>query len=195
MSETRAESFANRGGSQWRIGLTLASLALLGVAGSMAWRGAHAYPKRFDVVDPGRVYRSGEVRPEQLERLAQEREIRSVLSMLNPSAPESVAERAAAERLGLRWQNIPLTGDGASTPQDREQIRDFLCDQRNQPVLIHCAAGVNRTGLAVGMYRLHVQGWTLEQVERELLSTDFENEPHHANLREALRTESEWPKP
>jgi len=59
------------------------------------------------------------------------------------------------------------------------------------PTLVHCAAGVNRTGLAVGMYRLHCQGWSLAQVMAELRANDFEDLPKHQNLRDALQAEAQ----
>ncbi len=151
------------------------------------------YPKRFDVVADGKLYRSGTVTPVQLERLQRERGIRRVISLLNPTAPESVAEQTAAARLGLRWENVPLTGDGASTPADRERLIALLRDEQAGPTLVHCAAGVNRTGLAVGLYRLHVEGWPLERVMSELRAHDFRDRPEHENLRAALRTEAERP--
>lgn len=147
-------------------------------------------PKRFAAVEEGRLYRSGTLKPGQLERLKQDYHVGTVLSLCNPDAPESTAERSEAERLGIRWLNVPLTGNGASTPEDRDRIREALLADADEPMLVHCSAGVNRTGLAVGMYRLYRQGWTLDQVMREMKQFDFEDEPHHENLRQALAAES-----
>jgi len=66
-----------------------------------------------------------------------------------------------------------------------------LLDPALRPILVHCAAGVNRTGLAIGMYRLHVEGWTLEQVLEEMRHFGFEDLPKHENLRNALAAEAE----
>jgi len=85
---------------------------------------------------------------------------------------------------------VPLTGDGASTPADRARILALLRDANAPPTLVHCAAGVNRTGLAVGLYRLHVQHWPLEKVLAELKQFGFEDQPQHENLRSALATEA-----
>ena len=148
-------------------------------------------PHRFGVVEPGHLYRSGRVSPAQLAQVVEQYRIGRVISLLNPDVPESAAERAAAERLGLRWDNVPLPGDGASTPADRERLRALLVDPAAPPTLVHCAAGVYRTGLAVGMFRLHVQHWTLPQVLAELRAHKFRDEPQHANLRAALAAEAE----
>lgn len=167
------------------LGATLCAALLASV-----W-GARPEPKRFATVASGRLYRSGGVSPAQLAYLRDAYGIRTVLSMLNPEAPESIAEREAAERLGLRWLNVPLRGNGASEPQQREQVREIVLDESLAPLLVHCAAGVNRTGLAVGMYRLHACDWSADQVRREMLAFDFEDLDKHENLRAALREEHE----
>jgi protein tyrosine/serine phosphatase len=165
-----------------------ASLAL--VVGSALWWHAHLLPRRFAVVDAGRLCRSGEVTPGQLARLQRDYGIRRVISLLNPDVPQSVAERTTAEHLGIEWCNVPLPGDSASTPADRRRILDLLTAPNAPPTLVHCAAGVNRTGLAVGLYRLHMQHWTLDQVMTELRACGFNDPPKHENLRRALAAEA-----
>ncbi|MFQ5805301.1 MAG: protein-tyrosine phosphatase family protein [Phycisphaerae bacterium] len=147
-------------------------------------------PKRFAAVEEGRLYRCGSITPYQLEHITRKYGVRTVLSLLNPDVPESVAEREAARRLGLRWVNVALPGDGGSTPEQREKIKAVLFDPDAGPLLVHCAAGTNRTGLAVGLYRLRQHAWTLEQVLAEMREFGFADLPRHQNLREALA--SEW---
>lgn len=170
--------------------LTLTTLALAGVATALLWRQCTLRPKRFAAVVDERLYRSGALTPAQLERLQRDCRIGRVVSLLDADAPQTVAERAAARRLGIEWHNIPLRGNGASTPADRQRILQLLRVPDAPPTLVHCAAGVNRTGLAVGLYRLHVQGWTLDQVLAEMRRFDFENLPRHENLRQALAAEA-----
>lgn len=184
----RAGDIPHRGRRVFSIALSLLALAALAGA-AIAWRSA-AWPKRFGVVEEGRLYRSGELSPRQLESVAREKRVRTVLSLLNPDTPGSVQERRAAERLGIRWINVPLPGDGASTPETREAIRSVILDDACGPTLVHCAAGTNRTGLACGMYRIRKQGWTVEQVLDEMRRYDFEDLDKHANVREALQDEA-----
>lgn len=172
-----------------RICVALAFLAVSGVGAAILWHQQYRLPKRFAIVVEGKLYRSGGLTPRQLEHVAREYGIRTVLSLLDPNAPESVAERAAAARLGLRWVNVPLPGNGASTPEDRKNIKATLFAPDHAPILVHCGAGTNRTGLGVGMYRLHQQGWTAEQVLEEMREFGFEDLPRHQNLRAALMTE------
>lgn len=172
--------------AHWRV--VAATLVLVGALGAAAaWWYAGLVPKRFGTVVEGRLYRSGEVTPAQLERLRRTHSIGRVISFLDPGAPESVAERRAAERLGIIWENVPMGGDGSSTPADRARILALLTEPNAPPTLMHCAAGANRTGLACGLYRIHVQGWSYEQALDELRRYDFADLPKHENLRQALR--------
>ena len=175
--------------TQRRTAAAFAVVIIAAGAGSFLWLRGSILPKRFGVVAPGRLYRCGEITPTQLEQVANEHGIRTVLSLLNPDVPESIAERQAAERLGLCWVNVPLPGDGASMPEEREIIKAVLFDTDAAPLLVHCAAGVNRTGLAIGMYRIHQQSWSVEQVLAEMREYGFEDLPKHQNLRQALSTE------
>ncbi|MBI5864358.1 MAG: tyrosine-protein phosphatase [Planctomycetes bacterium] len=174
---------SRRKAARWAIGVALVIL----VAGGWAYYQNSRLPKRFGVVEPGRLYRSGEVTPGQLERVVEQFGVRTVLSLLDPDAPESRAERAAAERLGLRWLNVPLRGDGSSRPEDREQIRRILFDDSLGPLLVHCAAGSNRTGMACGLYRIERQGWSYERTLEELRQYGFDDLDKHENVRDALR--------
>jgi len=175
--------------AQRRTAAAVAVVILAAGAGGLLWVRGNALPKRFGVVEAGRLYRCGEITPRQLERVASEHGIRTVLSLLNPEVPESIAERQAAERLGLRWTNVPLPGDGASTAEQRERIKAVLFDPTAAPLLVHCAAGTNRTGLAIGLYRIHQQGWSVQQVLEEMRRYGFEDLPKHENLRQALSDE------
>ena len=112
------------------------------------------------------------------------------MCLLNPEAPETQTERQAAEKLGVQWCNVPLPGNGASTPAERQQILTLLAAPGAGPTLVHCAAGTNRTGLAVGLYRLHQQGWELERVLGEMRTFGFDDDERHRGVREALASEA-----
>lgn len=161
-------------------------------AGATAlWWHANRLPKRFAAVVEGQLYRSGEITPGQLERLQRDYGIGRVVSLLNATAPVTAAERRTAEQLGIQWYNVPLRGNGASTPSDRERILDLLSEPNAPPTLVHCAAGVHRTGLAVGLYRLHCQHWPLERVRAELEAFGFKAAASHENMLEALSREAQ----
>lgn len=170
-----------------RIAFLVGLLSVVALSSAaFVWSHYARVPKRFAVVVPDRLYRSGTVTPQQLEWLQREHGIGRVISLLAEDDPVTRAEHTAGDRLGIEWYNIPLRGNGASTPPDRSRILELLTVPDSPPTLVHCAAGVNRTGLAVGLYRLHCQHWTLDEVMAELRSFDFEDLPKHENLRQAL---------
>jgi len=183
------EKALSQSSSQRKIFAAAGLVAVVAAGATLLWLEQRGIPKRFGVVEEGRLYRCGDIVPSELEHVTRTYGLRTVLSLLNPDVPESIAERDAAQRLGLRWINVPLPGDGASTPEQRTQIKAVLLDPRAAPILVHCAAGANRTGLAVGIYRLHQNGWTVERVLEEMRDYAFEDLPKHQNLRDALAAE------
>lgn len=173
-----------------RVRIIAVAAVMVGGAGGIVWWQSARLPKRFAPVVDGRLYRSGQVTPGQLEHLHRDHDIRRVICLLDPDAPQSIAEREAARELGIEWHNVPLRGNGESTPADRQQIIDLLTSPDAPPTLVHCAAGTNRTGLAVGLYRIRAQGWTYEQALEEMRLFDFEDLAKHENLRQALAAEA-----
>ncbi len=167
--------------------LLVGMLAVLVVGTAAGVWYSQRLPKRFAPVVEGQLYRSGEVTPAQLKRLQEEYGIQRVVCLLNPAADVTQRERAAAAELGIAWHNVGLTGDGASAATDREQILALLNEPNAPPTLVHCAAGANRTGLAVGLYRIHEQGWSYDEVLAEMRRFGFEDLPKHENLRQALK--------
>ena len=69
--------------------------------------------------------------------------------------------------LGLKYETIPMS---AAFPKP-EEFRRFLAiarDPGSQPVFVHCQHGSDRTGTAVALYRVAVQGWGREEAIREM---------------------------
>jgi protein tyrosine/serine phosphatase len=62
-------------------------------------------------------------------------------------------------------------------PYDRPPAIDrFLAlmdDPATYPVLLHCRAGLHRTGVMVAVYRMEYEGWTREQVMAEMKAHGF----------------------
>jgi protein tyrosine phosphatase (PTP) superfamily phosphohydrolase (DUF442 family) len=69
-------------------------------------------------------------------------------------------ERAAAE-LGLRHFYIPIVDNTAPTIDQMTRFLELTQDPANQPVYVHCEAGKGRTGVAVAVRRMAVDGWPM----------------------------------
>lgn len=69
--------------------------------------------------------------------------------------------------LGLKYAHIPLN---PARLRD-EEAADFLHVVRDpdyQPLLVHCTAGSDRTGVMVAVYRVMEQDWPVDQAAQEL---------------------------
>jgi protein tyrosine/serine phosphatase len=52
--------------------------------------------------------------------------------------------------------------------EDFDLIVQTMSNPDNQPILVHCQSGADRTGVACAAYRMAVDGWTLAEAWEEL---------------------------
>ena len=79
--------------------------------------------------------------------------------------PGECPESEMCARLGVRyvWLAPDLVSPRRAARQRPETIDAFLKlmdDPANHPVLIHCRAGLHRTGCLVAVYRMEYDGWS-----------------------------------
>lgn len=121
----------------------------------------------WDEAKPGVLYRSGQLEPAQLEAAVARYGIRTVVNFQYPG-PAVERERSLASRLGVGFLNLPMPGDGSGREEQFRRVLAACDDPRQRPVLVHCARGTCRTGAAVALYRFERDGWTIEDVSREM---------------------------
>ena len=98
---------------------------------------------------PG-LYASGQPSPDDLARLAAEG-VRTVINLRAPSEPVAFDEALETERLGLRYERIPIAGaDDVTTDNVARFSRVLERARADGSVLIHCASG-NRVGALVAL--------------------------------------------
>ena len=77
-------------------------------------------------------------------------------------------EKKFAAEKNITLVDMPMITDTPPTP---EQIKEFLgivTDKSRLPVLIHCEAGVIRTGMIVAVYKIAILNENNEKVLKEL---------------------------
>lgn len=130
---------------------------------------------RFGEVSPG-LYRGA--RPSQ-EDVAELREmgIKTILDLeagLFSTETDAVKlERDWAAAAGLNFEHVPLGPLGAPRADRVDAALAVLRDPTKRPILVHCKAGVDRTGFVVAAYRVRVEGWTPEQAYEEMVRLGF----------------------
>lgn len=121
----------------------------------------------FDVVEPGTLYRSGQLRPEQLEDAIGRLRLRTVVNFQLPGAPVE-REREICRRRGVEFLSLPMPGDGSGREEQFRRVLAACDDPRRRPVLAHCARGTCRTGAAAALFRFERNGWAVEDVAAEM---------------------------
>jgi len=134
------------------------------------------YVKHFGVVQEGVLYRSGQPDRRDLKRLRDAYGIRTIVNLRRADEQDGAEglslseERLAVEQLGLRFFHLPMDGDAKVDPNTVNRWLEIAEAPENHPILIHCKAGVDRTGLLAAAYRIRVQRWSPQKALDEATS-------------------------
>jgi hypothetical protein len=141
-------------------------VALFVVVGLWSFR-ALLFDGNFHTVIPNEVYRSAKPSPEALERRIKEFNLRSViwLSTRKDKDPWVKAERSVTEVHGVNFYLVRL-GNFIPPPATLQQLV-YLFDTAKRPLLLHCAAGIERSGLASAVAVL-LAGGDVPEARRQL---------------------------
>ncbi len=157
---------------------TVASIAWYAVTQERHYR--HLY-----VVKPGVLYRSGQLTPKGLERVLYENNIGTLINLRTPGTSKTGKSDSWEEDLCfksfVRYVSIPFrpvdhpkTLSMSETHQIIDEAADRFLEVLSDPVsyprpiLIHCLAGVHRTGLMIALYRVEKEGWSKDQAIDEM---------------------------
>jgi tyrosine-protein phosphatase SIW14 len=171
-------------------GLSVGGIVLLvGVMPVVWYRAVYAHGKRLRLVDPDRgFYRSGEMTAEGFVDAFDRLGIRTVINVQDDFPDpdlnltffnrNTVRESELCARHGVRYvalapDLIPRRTVGPHHPEVIDQFLSILDDERNFPVLIHCKAGLHRTGVLCAVYRMEYQGWSSDAAYAELKAHGF----------------------
>ncbi len=111
--------------------------------------------RNWAAVERGRLYRSNHPTPWQLRLSARRHGLRTVINLRGnrPSCGTDVLGREAAAALGLVHIDAPFESRGAPH-KDRVLRLAEIFRTMEEPALIHCKSGADRTGLAAGIWLL-----------------------------------------
>lgn len=134
------------------------------------------WPRRFAVVEPGWLYRGGQVDANLIKSLIEKYNIEAILALtwMTPTEPDQAAELNLVRQRKIDWEMIPMPGDGVADFNKLDQAADWIEAHRGRPLFVHCAAGTNRTGAAIAAYRLKYCGWSLSEVLEEAVRFGME---------------------
>jgi protein tyrosine/serine phosphatase len=123
--------------------------------------------KNFAIPVPGVLSRSGKSSIENFQWL-KDHGWKSVVDLREEKEGLDTSISGFNE-LGLNFLNISIPNGKAPTVKQADDFLKFVTDPSNQPVHIHCRAGVGRTGVLTVLYRYSVQGWTMDKSIAEMV--------------------------
>lgn len=173
--------------ARWVAGLMIVT-AMVAIPYSY-YRANYAHAKRLRVVSDDRFYRSGQLTASGFREAFQRYGIKTVINLQeearDPLIAESwqgkskILESEVCKSMGVKY--VPLDGgvldlpgqDPGSRPLVIEEFLTVLDDPANYPILIHCKAGLHRTGLMTAIYRMDKEKRSKEEAIRELRANGF----------------------
>jgi protein tyrosine phosphatase (PTP) superfamily phosphohydrolase (DUF442 family) len=110
----------------------------------------------FREVRTAGVYRSPQPDEDGLARTIQEYGIRTVVCLRGDGDGKAATHRAALGT-GATFRNVPMSATRPPRPETLLELWDVAA-RAERPLLLHCRAGVDRTGLASALVVLHDTG-------------------------------------
>jgi protein tyrosine/serine phosphatase len=160
-----------------------ALIALFAIAFPIAWNNGvreALFPKNFGVVERGRLYRSGQMSRWQVEQTLKKNNIKVIVALSGHGGHQADldAEAKAVADLGIDREVFPLGGDGTGQIEQYAQAVAAVdrAERANQPVLVHCIAGAQRTGGVIAMYELLVEHRPVAEADQQL--KQYGHDPH-----------------
>jgi protein tyrosine/serine phosphatase len=137
--------------------IILAVAILIAVGWWIFWAYFDTY--HLETIKDGALYRDGVRTLHQFDLAARKTHVKTIVSLVDDQeilAHPFTDELAYCKAHGIQVVRLPILLGG--WPRG-DQITEFLAiatDPTRQPVLVHCAQGVRRTGMMVAAYQLSV---------------------------------------
>ncbi|MBB3397382.1 MULTISPECIES: tyrosine-protein phosphatase [unclassified Rhizobium] len=123
----------------------------------------------FHTVIKGELYRSAQPSPRLLETYVRENGIKSIIN-LRASGDKGTwysAEVATSQQLGVTHVDFPMSASKVMSSERADELVKLMASLP-KPILIHCQAGADRSGLAAALYSNRIAGRDEETSEGQL---------------------------
>lgn len=127
-------------------------------------------------VKNGELYRSARLSKANY-REAKKLGIRTVVNF----EEEHQQEKGWAQEVGIQYRSIPIGGMDCPTKSQIEKALALIASDANQPVLIHCHYGKDRTGIVSAAYRIRYQNWSVQRAIDELRDMGHYEKLYHCD--------------
>jgi protein tyrosine/serine phosphatase len=144
-----------------------AILAVLGLVG--IYLGLLQLSGNFHTVIAGELYRSAQPSSAAIEENSRTHGIRTIVNLrgAKPGRRWYEEEIATSRRLGIAHVDFPMSSRRELKQSDAAKLLDIL-QKAQRPILIHCQAGADRTGLAAALYLAQIAKAGEERAEGQI---------------------------
>jgi tyrosine-protein phosphatase SIW14 len=157
----------------------------------------NTHMRNFAVVEEGILYRSGQLSPDALDRVVRERNIKTLVTLrstrVEGKLPPDSWEEAYCDLHGVKHVRIvprPWGADERGEVPAEQAVQEFLRvteDPANYPILVHCFAGIHRTGMMCAIFRMEYQHWQVDKAINEMKSYGYTQEYFTPDVESFLR--------
>jgi protein tyrosine phosphatase (PTP) superfamily phosphohydrolase (DUF442 family) len=153
---------------------TIGASALMGLGVFLGLRTSG----NFGVIEQGLAYRSGQLRPGEIDAIVREDGIRSIISLVppEPDDPWYLDEIAVSAAQHLARYEIPLSAVSEVTSAELCRPASLL-QNAPKPILIHSKHGADRAGLAAAIFEYAVAARSADEA-RAQLSVRYGHSPY-----------------
>lgn len=145
----------------------------------------------FHIVAPN-VMRSGQPSEGDFKILKEHYNVKTILNLRN-NKKHNEWEKEVIEKLGMKYINIPMSGRKKQSIEKIEKCLNIINNESNQPILVHCHAGKDRTGLICAAYRIKYDNWSFGDALIEMLAYGYDQARCFV-LKESLNEWNAWRK-
>lgn len=139
----------------------------------------------FHFVSPG-IWRSAQPDEESLARM-KKHGLKTVIN-LRRDDNNHLWEKELVARLGMQYYYFPMDADREQDPKKIDEVLAVMANAEKRPVLLHCAGGKDRTGLAVMAYKIANTDEQFSDIFRESLMLGY----HADRYPEVLQSVKRW---
>jgi len=123
----------------------------------------------FHAITPGEAYRSSQMDRDELEHYIRKYAICSVINLQGRHDGKGwyTEENDVCRETGIRHYDLNMTSDQAPSESEIKALLDIY-ETAPRPVLIHCQAGADRSGLAAALWKVAVDGAPKSEAQKQL---------------------------
>jgi protein tyrosine/serine phosphatase len=123
----------------------------------------------FHITTPGEAYRSSQMDRDELESYIKKYGIRSIINLRGrrDSAGWYREENEVCRETRTRHYDLKLASDRAPSEGEIKELLKIY-ETAPRPVLIHCQAGADRSGLAAALWKMVVDGAPKSEARKQL---------------------------